>query len=556
MNETDKENENNVDKDIYKRNNTNLKDFQIEKELSTSNDYIKIYKVLRKIDNKHYILLKYPLDIITDNINNFQKLEKILENIKILLKKVNHINILNIKESFIEKPKSSVIMILELYDNMTIQNSIINKYKLMRDRFIPENLLLDYLYNIIEALSVLHKNNIFNINLSPHNIYIYDNKIKLNPYISLETLSSLKISNNTYFKIKAPELLKNCNNYTKKTDIWYLGLLIYEISQLKNINKDYFDDENNNNIYNNIIKCNYPLNSYYSNDIKELIKLCLQYSQHKRPSASELLKIIDIYRQNRILNKKINSSKKSSKLKRKLNLKDEINKINYTLAKIKNYDNTKQYRLHRELTPVITRKNSNYFKVNAKNVLFRNNDINNKKFERPKLKLKTSFIDNFNNINNINNIINKKTGKKFFGIHKNNETLKGYLKTKPFDIKNFISKNPYFFNYDKNKIHNNVVKIKRKSLILFNSYEDNSVKKDINYRKINHYIIKENNCNHCMKNYKRANSVNYYKINKNIINGENISDKYKKNNNNNNITLFKYNKKISDSFYLPYKKTN
>ena len=256
MNETDKENEIIKDKDVYERketNITNLKDFQIEKELSSSNDYIKIYKVLRKIDNKYYILLKYPLNIITNNINNFQKLEKILENIKILLKKINHINILNIKESFIEKPKSSVIMILELFDNKTIQNTIIKKYKLMKDRYIPENILLDYLYNIIEAISILHKNNIFNINLSPNNIYINDNNLKLNPYISLENLCSLKICNNNYFKVKAPELFKNSNNYTQKTDIWYLGLLIYELSQLKSINNDYFESENNN-IYNYIIK--------------------------------------------------------------------------------------------------------------------------------------------------------------------------------------------------------------------------------------------------------------------------------------------------------------
>jgi serine/threonine protein kinase len=104
--------------------------------------------------------------------------------IKILLKKINHVNILNIKESFIEKSKSSVIMILELYDNKTMNNNIISKYKVMKERYIPESTLLDYLYQIIEGLSLLHNNNVFNINLSPQNIYIDDNNnLKLNPYI-------------------------------------------------------------------------------------------------------------------------------------------------------------------------------------------------------------------------------------------------------------------------------------------------------------------------------------------------------------------------------------
>ena len=449
--EIEKEKDIKNDKDTNKINLTNLKDFEIEQELNSNNEYIKIYKVLRKIDNKHYILLKYPLNIITNNINNFQKLERILETIKILLKKINNTNIINIKESFIEKSKSNVIMILELYNNKTIKNTI-KKYKLMRDRYIPESLLLDYLSNIIEGLSALHKNNIFNINIAPQNIYINENIIKLNPYISLENLSSLKICNNDYFWIKAPEL-KNNKNYTVKTDIWYLGLLIYEITQLKPIDKDYFG--NKDDIYDYIIRGNYPINNYYSNDIKELIKLCLQYTPNKRPSTSELLKIIEIYKKNKILNNKINSminTKKSYNFKRKINLKDEITKINQTLAKIKNYDN-KGNKIYRDLTPVITRKNSNCnLNFNVKNFLFKNNEFNNnvkfinKKFKKPRLKLKTSFINNLHNNN-----YGYKTGKKFFGIHKNNETLKGYLKTKPFDIIKFASKNPAYFQYERNK---------------------------------------------------------------------------------------------------------
>ena len=522
MNEKEKEkeidkNDNDKDKDKNQKQlvTTNIKDFEIIKELSISNEYIKIFKVLRKIDNKHYILLKYPLNIITNNFNNFQKLEKILEMIKILLKKINHVNILNIKESFIEKSKSSVIMILELYDNKTMNNNIISKYKVMKDRYIPESILLDYLYQIIEGLSILHNNNVFNINLSPQNIYIDDNKnLKLNPYISLESLSSVNKCNNNYFKIQAPELSKNSKNYTPKTDIWYLGLLIYELSQLKPIDMefcDYYD-----NIYNYIIKCNYPFNNYYSNDIKELIKLCLQYSQNRRPSTAELLKIIDIYKKNKLLNNKLNkiNKEKTNNLKKKINLKEEINKFNHTLAKIKNYEKKPKNKMHRDLTPIITRKNSNNNFNNNNTVL---NHNTSKFFKRPKLKLKTCYINN-------NKFHIQKTGKKFFEIHKNNETLKGYLKTRPFDIKNFVSSNPNYFEYERNKSFNNYYNCftkKQKSLIIRDNHEDISLWQEAKYRKLNEYIIKQKNPNNKNrnknknKNLKRANSVNFHKINKN-----------------------------------------
>ena len=545
MNEIEKENKkekiNKRDEAQIKLNN--LKDFEIEKEISSSNDYVKIFKILRKIDKKHYILLKYPLNIVTNNINNFKKLEKILENIKILLKKVNHINILSIKESFIEKTTESVIMILELFDNKTIQNNIIAKYKLMRDRYIPENILLDYLYNIIEGLSILHKNNIFNINLSPQNIYFDEKNLKLNPYITLENLSSIKNCNNKYFKIQAPELLKGNKKYTSKTDIWYLGLLIYEISQLKPIDRNYLDINNIEKIYIYIIKGNYSFTKYYSNDIKELIKLCLQYTQSKRPSSAELLKLIDIYKNNRILNRKlynIKNTKISCNFKRKINLKKEIVKINNTLTKIKNYENKTNYRIKRDLTPIIIRKNSNFsFNINAKRILYKNTEINknssNKTFKRTKLKLKKPLLDNIHKIN-----LTNKTGKKFFDIHKNNETLNGYLKTKPFNINNFVLKNPFYFKYERSRTPNNFLKIDK-------NLEKKYLLKEAKYSKLNEYIIKGEKINLAEKDFKRTNSLNYYKNNGKFIIDEKkiINNKKDK-----NFSLFK--KKVSKSFCYSY----
>ena len=545
MNEIEKENKkekiNKRDEAQIKLNN--LKDFEIEKEISSSNDYVKIFKILRKIDKKHYILLKYPLNMVTNNINNFKKLEKILENIKILLKKVNHINILSIKESFIEKTTESVIMILELFDNKTIQNNIIAKYKLMRDRYIPENILLDYLYNIIEGLSILHKNNIFNINLSPQNIYFDEKNLKLNPYITLENLSSIKNCNNKYFKIQAPELLKGNKKYTSKTDIWYLGLLIYEISQLKPIDRNYFDINNIEKIYIYIIKGNYSFTKYYSNDIKELIKLCLQYTQNKRPSASELLKLIDIYKNSRILNSKlynIKNTKISHNFKRKINLKEEIVKINNTLTKIKNYENKTNYKIKRDLTPIIIRKNRNFsFNINAKRILYKNTEINknssNKTFKRTKLKLKKPLLDNIHKIK-----LTNKTGKKFFDIHKNNETLNGYLKTKPFNINNFVLKNPFYFKYERSRTPNNFLKIDK-------NLEKKYLLKEAKYSKLNEYIIKREKINLVEKDFKRTNSLNYYKNNGKFIIDEKkiINNKKDK-----NFSLFK--KKVSKSFCYSY----
>ena len=84
MNDIKKEDEKNTEKDMSQFGITNLKDFEIKKEISLSYEYIKIYKVLRNVDKKYYILIQYPLNIITNYID---KLEKISEIIIIFLKK-------------------------------------------------------------------------------------------------------------------------------------------------------------------------------------------------------------------------------------------------------------------------------------------------------------------------------------------------------------------------------------------------------------------------------------------------------------------------------------
>ena len=500
-------------KNIEENNNhiinlSNKRDFEIIGEIPSLNNYIKIYKVLRKVDKNYYILMQYPLNIIAKILNDFKKLENILEKIKILLTKINHINIINIKESFIEKSNQSVIMILELYENKNLQKNVLAKYKLMRERYIPENILLDYLYNIAEGINVLHENNLFNIDLSPSNIILdNNNNIKLNPYISLENLSSNNSSNNSndkYFKVQAPELNKNKNNYTTKSDVWYFGLLVYELSQLKPINKFYYN--NIDNIYNFIIKGQYTTNSYYSKDIRELIKLCLQYSPRRRPNFSQILKIIDLFRKNKALNEKMKELKnnnRKNKFYRKINLKNEIHKFNKTLNKLKNYEahiNTK-YKIQLNKTPPnLFKKAKSHFNINI-NINNRTfNKINlttnnsNKNISKKKFLLKKCVIDKKNKIN-----LNIK-GNKLINLKKNMKNIPSFTKIKRNNTQKKIQRTNYNLPLIVNITDNNIKKEMSKS-----NYQVNRTYNFNRFRNKNN--SKENNQNMSNK-FKRKNLKN------------------------------------------------
>jgi len=489
---TEENNKNN--NHIININNTG--DFEIIGEIPSLDNYIKIYKVLRKVDKNFYILMQYPLDIITKTFNDFKKLENILEKIKILLTKINHKNILNIKESFIEKSNKSVMMILELYENKNLQKNVLAKYKLMRERYIPENILLDYLYGISEGISILHENNLFNIDLSPSNIILDNNNIiKLNPYICLENLCSDKSSynnNDKHFKVQAPELIKNKNNYTKKSDVWYFGLLIYELSQLKPINKFYYN--NIDNIYNYIIKGQYTLNSYYSKDIKELIKLCLQYSPNRRPTFQQILKIIDLYKKNKELNEKMKLLKynnKKGKFFRKINLKTEIEKFNKSLYKLKNYETNinAKYRIRLNRTPTTLQKTKSHFNININinnrtfNKISLTNNNSNKNISKKKFILKKCVIDKKNKIN-----LNIK-GKKFINIKNNSKNSLSFIKIK------------------RNNTQKRIQRLKQNLPLIVNITDKNN-------KKENNKNIKKVNRTYNFNEFKKRNNSNNNKIQK------------------------------------------
>ena len=95
---------------------------------------------------------------------------------------------------------------------------------------------------------------------------------------------------------------------------------------------------------------------------------------------------------------------------------------------------------------------------------------------------------------------------------------------------------------------------KKKSLIIRDNHEDISLWQEAKYRKLNEYIIKQNNPNNKNRNnnrnLKRANSVNVHKINKNNESKDKKIISKKKC----VSPINKKNKHLSKSFNLPQRK--
>ena len=368
-----------------------LKDISSE---NTNNGFC--FKVKNLKDNQFYRMNKFKLDELNEKI-----LSKI-STIALLESKY----IVKYKESFVDEDSKSFIIITDFYTD-TLYNNIIMRYSSINQQ-IPENDLLTYIFHISNALSQLHKSKIYNINLNSKNIYIDKEKnLKLNPYNDIFSEEELINSNDN--QIVCPELANKKGKYSQKSDIWYFGLLIYEMCCLKNMKRKYIEDLNK--MYKYIAKAEYePIPSIYSREIYYLIKSCLQYYGNKRPNAEEIRKKVLKLKGSQLIDKKVELFKVKKKYeKNSYSMIENCEDYNQNLLKSQNYKkvnstSNKINTVKNKLKPIIHKraKTPIHIRNKMKNFKIMKNDsfTLEKKFKRSKTVQKTIDSKIVRDINN------------------------------------------------------------------------------------------------------------------------------------------------------------
>ena len=148
-----------------------------------------------------------------------------------MLLQFNHPNIIKCYESKILENKAYIIM--EYADEGDLK-SLIDK-NIKNKTFFQEKILLNYFIELCEAINYIHNKNIIHRDLKPNNILIMNNHIKLGDFGFARQLSidekfiETILGTQFYF---SPEII-NGKMYNKKSDIWALGIILYEIITLK-----------------------------------------------------------------------------------------------------------------------------------------------------------------------------------------------------------------------------------------------------------------------------------------------------------------------------------
>tara|TARA_Y100000389_G_scaffold108468_1_gene105617 strand:+ start:894 stop:2054 length:1161 start_codon:yes stop_codon:yes gene_type:complete len=137
-----------------------------------------------------------------------------------LMKKLDHPNILKLYD--VVKNNGSVYLILEYCNSGDLSGYIQN------DKNYSNN--YSYFEQIFKGLEYLYKNKILHRDIKPHNILVKDGVIKISDFGFAKAFEKNELI--TTFcgspLYMAPEIIKN-KEYNLKSDIWSLGVIIYEL---------------------------------------------------------------------------------------------------------------------------------------------------------------------------------------------------------------------------------------------------------------------------------------------------------------------------------------
>ena len=248
----------------------NSKYYTIQSKIGAGS-YSKVYKAIDS-ETKTLVAIK----IITTSKLNASLIQRLSKEIEIL-KQLNHINIISLLNYSITD--KHIYLVMDFCNGGTVGDKI--------GKLTTECQVKEIIKQILDGMLYLQNKNILHRDIKPANILVTsDNIIKI---IDFGFSSDLKDSD-MYSTIcgtpmyMSPELLK-CESYNKKTDLWSLGVITYELIHHKN---PFGNPRNISQLLESIKRKNFYYKSSISPSCLNFITSLLQEAPDLRPDLSDL----------------------------------------------------------------------------------------------------------------------------------------------------------------------------------------------------------------------------------------------------------------------------
>ena len=532
-------------------------DFSQEKYDYINLGYIgRAIKALHKKTNRLYSIKAIKKDKILKNnyLNSFNKLLEIMY-------KVDHCFFLRLLSHF--EDDLNLYLIFQCIKDVSLLDKI-------NSRVLNKDQIYKYFKQILEALQFLHSKNINSISLEPESILIdNDDNVRLTDY-SYSKINSSESNFRSGFKTDtnmfinsytAPELIsynkgvlhKHRSKGSEKSDLWQLGMLIYEmITGNLLFDKNLGVDQFYKLITTPVIKNNEIIKkiSEIPDDFKsftDVIMQLLYFEPNERITIEKILKIKEIQKINYI-KEEIEYSERIINLK---NANEDISPQEQLIIKLKKENKILKNEVN-ELKIKINELLTKNEDLNKQNINFNKiineepNDENIKKYVEVKSQLRT--LQSINDIaqsslkeeKSINESLNKKVRELQIDLEEKNFESSTKIKSLEKKIEDLENK---LFNPSNSGYSN-------ESLQYYLSLFNDNIKQFISL--INHQIkinneVDENNLSKLQNFINEKEKVFNNLVNNLILNmSQNLITRYSENlENNNNLNEQKYKDKIT-----------
>jgi NIMA (never in mitosis gene a)-related kinase len=255
---------------------SSLKDFEMLTRLGQGSFGI-VHKVRRRADNNIYVMKLIPIGQMDsrgqqDAINEVN-----------ILASLNHPYIVKYYDSFIENKTLHIVM--EFCD----KGDLCGVIRAQMGRLLPEAKIWKFLIQMCLGLEYIHAKRILHRDIKTMNVFLArEDSLRIGDLGVAKKLMNTAAFAHTMVGTPyylSPELCED-KPYNIKSDMWALGCVLYELCTLKHP----FDANNQGALFMKIIRAAYtPITGQYTQELKQLVDLCLSKDYKKRPSAATIL---------------------------------------------------------------------------------------------------------------------------------------------------------------------------------------------------------------------------------------------------------------------------